>query len=68
MANYIFYEYYPIQTCNNRCDNGLQNDYPCQCNDKCADFHDCCPDYDSECGGGGGGKYVKDAVFKRACA
>ena len=30
---------------------------PCQCNDKCADFHDCCPDYDSECSGGGGGRF-----------
>ena len=27
----------------------------CQCNTECPQHSNCCPDYDQECGGGGGG-------------
>lgn len=28
---------------------------PCQCNDKCPQYGNCCPDYDDFCDNGGGG-------------
>ena len=28
---------------------------PCECNDKCSQYGNCCPDYVEECDGGGGG-------------
>eukprot|EP00057_Strongylocentrotus_purpuratus_P026529 XP_011681003.1 PREDICTED: uncharacterized protein LOC105446199 [Strongylocentrotus purpuratus] len=38
-------------TCEERCDNGYDQDLPCQCNDRCQDKDkdDCCEDYKEIC-------------------
>jgi MYXO-CTERM domain-containing protein len=37
----------------NRCGQ-WSDDWPCNCDDACSQFSDCCNDYDAVCGGGGG--------------
>ena len=35
--------------------SGYDPSLQCQCNTECPQHSNCCPDYDQECGGGGGG-------------
>ncbi|KAJ8032970.1 Poly(U)-specific endoribonuclease [Holothuria leucospilota] len=36
-------------SCLNRCGDGLDNRFNCQCNTACKNYGDCCPDYDNLC-------------------
>jgi hypothetical protein len=38
-------------------------DLPCECNDKCAQYGNCCPDYDDECDGGAGGSLSNEDLI-----
>ena len=38
-------------SCEGRCGDNLDPNQPCQCNDECAQFGDCCEDYDELCDG-----------------
>ena len=37
------------QSCEGRCGDNLDPNEVCQCNDQCADFGDCCDDYEELC-------------------
>jgi len=39
-----------IDSCAGRCDIDYDANLPCQCNDQCEEFSDCCTDYATECG------------------
>ncbi len=41
-------------SCKDKCGKFLGNSSPCNCDDACKDYGDCCQDYDTLCGGGGG--------------
>ena len=38
-------------SCEGRCGDNLDPNQPCQCNDECAQFGDCCEDYEELCDG-----------------
>ena len=40
-----------VGTCEGRCGDNLDPSQPCQCNDECTQFGDCCDDYEELCGG-----------------
>ncbi|MCC6619869.1 MAG: VCBS repeat-containing protein [Deltaproteobacteria bacterium] len=40
----------PLLLCEGRCDIGFTPELPCQCNDRCMEFGNCCVDYCGACG------------------
>ena len=42
-------------SCAGQCDQAYDPGLSCQCNSECGQHGNCCPDYDTECGSGGGG-------------
>jgi len=51
-------------SCKSRCGAAPSPNLACQCNDGCKKAMNCCNDYTSQCGGGGGNKSVSDAQLK----
>jgi len=43
------------QSCEGNCDASYDPNLPCQCNDECGDYGNCCEDYEDLCVNGGGG-------------
>lgn len=41
-------------TCSGRCGQSVDSTKSCQCNEQCASYGDCCPDYVTQCNSGGG--------------
>ena len=42
-------------SCAGQCGQAYDPGLACQCNSECGQHGNCCPDYDTECGSGGGG-------------
>ena len=42
-------------SCAGKCDQAYDPGLQCQCNAECGQHNNCCPDFDTECGTGGGG-------------
>ncbi len=38
-----------VRSCADRCFDNMDPGEPCQCNDNCLDFGDCCPDFEDLC-------------------